>query len=89
MLLNLAKKVTLALTSNLFDVLLLPLCGTKIDNTGEATPAPGDKIAKLAEFSEMTVQRNSLRGQDSQAVKLMSLAKAFHLSKGSITFNGI
>jgi hypothetical protein len=64
-LLNLAKKVTLALTSDLFDVLLPLLHGKKSDFLNflrEATPAPVDKTAKLAVSSEKTVQRNSLRG---------------------------
>jgi hypothetical protein len=54
------------LTSDLFDVLLPLLCGTKADFLGEATPAPMDKTAKLADFSEMTLQRNSLRGHNPQ-----------------------
>jgi hypothetical protein len=60
----LSKKVTFALTSDLFDVLLPLLCGTKsdfLDFLGEATLALMDKTAKLAESSEITVQRNSLR----------------------------
>jgi hypothetical protein len=64
-LLNLAKKVTLALTSDLFDVLLPLFNGTKsdfLDFPGEATPALVDKTAKLAKSSETTVQRNSLIG---------------------------
>jgi hypothetical protein len=36
LLLNLARKVALALTSDLFDVLLSFLCGTKSDFLGEA-----------------------------------------------------
>jgi hypothetical protein len=63
-LLNLAKKVALALIFDLFDVLLPLHCGTKsdfLDFPGKATPKPRDKTAKLAKSSEMTVQRNSLR----------------------------
>jgi hypothetical protein len=51
----LARKVALALTSGLFDVLFPLLCGTKFDFLeeamiflGEATPALRDKTDKLA-----------------------------------------
>jgi hypothetical protein len=65
----LAKKVALALTSDLFDMLLLLLCGTKsdfLDFVGKATPAPRDKTAKLTKSSETTVQKKkkSLRRQN-------------------------
>jgi hypothetical protein len=60
--LNLARKVTLALTSVLFDVSLLLLYETKSNFPGEATSAPGDKTDKLAKSSKRTVQKNSLRG---------------------------
>jgi hypothetical protein len=63
----LTKKVILALTSELFDVLLHLLCGTKSDFfglSGRSTPAPRDKAAKLAKSSEMTIQRNSLKGHN-------------------------
>jgi hypothetical protein len=60
----LTKKIALALwTSDLFDVLLPLLCGTKSDFPG-VTPDLGNKTAKLAESSEMIVQRNSLRGHE-------------------------
>jgi hypothetical protein len=59
------KKVALALTSALFDVLLPFLYGTKSDFLGEVTPVPMDKTTKLAQSSVMIVQRNSLRGCDS------------------------
>jgi hypothetical protein len=57
----------LALTSDLFDVLFSLIHGTKfefLDFPGKATPALMDKTAKLAISSEMTVQRNSLRGHN-------------------------
>jgi hypothetical protein len=64
----LANKVALALTSDLFDVLLLLLHGTKFDFLKEAMIfweklflAPRDKSAKLAESSETTFQRNSFK----------------------------
>jgi hypothetical protein len=69
----LAKKVALALTSDLFDVLLPLLLGTKSDFLGEVTPALKDKSAKLANSSETTVQRNSLRGYNPQAVSVPQL----------------
>jgi hypothetical protein len=60
----LAKKVALAWTSDLFDVLLPLLYGINSDFPGEATPALGNKTVKLEESSEKTVQRNSLRGHN-------------------------
>jgi hypothetical protein len=50
LLLNLAQKVALMLTSDLFNVLSPLLCGIKsdfLDFPWEATPAPRDKTAKL------------------------------------------
>jgi hypothetical protein len=38
--------------------------GQKFDFPRKATPALGNKTTKLAESSEETVQRNSLRGCD-------------------------
>jgi hypothetical protein len=64
-----------ALTSDLFDVLLPFFCGTKSDFLGEATPALGDKTAKLEKFLETTVQRNSLRGCRTQAVGVPQLLR--------------
>jgi hypothetical protein len=65
----LPEKFALALTSDLFDVLLLPLLhGTKsdfLDFPEKVTPTPRDKTTKLAESSETSVQRNSKRGCDS------------------------
>jgi hypothetical protein len=68
---NLAKKVTLALTSDLFAVLLPLLRRTKSDFLEEAMTFQeklllfwGKKTAKLAKSSEMTVQKNNLRGCD-------------------------
>jgi hypothetical protein len=74
----LARKVTLALTSDLYDVLLPLFCGTKsdfLDFLGEATPIPKDKTAKLAESLETTVYRNSLRGRDPQVVSVLQLLR--------------
>jgi hypothetical protein len=62
-LLNFAKKVTLPLTSDLFDMLLSLLCGTKsefLDFPEESTPTPRDKAAKLAKSSEKTVQNKTV-----------------------------
>jgi hypothetical protein len=71
LLFDLAKMVTLALTSDLFnspsslrqkpDFLHFP---------GEDTPTPTDRTVKLAKSSETTVQRNSLRGCDPQVVSI-------------------
>jgi hypothetical protein len=143
------------LSSDLFDVFLPFLCGTKfdfLDFPGESTPTLKDKTTKLAKSSKMTIQRSwpprglcpptleeqmafshlrqfkrtaQLRGllqiqmesitqtsKSSQSWdilsrgsytcalifkpsrllakgKLISLAKAIFLSKGSITFNGM
>jgi hypothetical protein len=43
--------------------------GRSYDFLGKATPAPREKTAKLAESSETTVQRNSLRGRDPRVVR--------------------
>jgi hypothetical protein len=78
LLLSLAKKITLPLTSDLFNVLLALLCGTKsdlLDFLGEATSASRDKTAKLAKSSETIFQRNSLRGHDLQVVSIPQLLK--------------
>jgi hypothetical protein len=63
----LAKKVALALTSDLLDVLLTLLHETKSDFLGEVTPALRDKTAKLTkifrdncsekQFKRTTVQK--------------------------------
>jgi hypothetical protein len=65
----LAKRVALALTSDLFDVLPPLFCGTKSDCLKESMTfqerlllAPRDKTAKLEKSSEITVQRNNLKG---------------------------
>jgi hypothetical protein len=71
----LAKKITLALTSDLFDVLLPLLCGTKSDFLEAATPALRDKTAKLAKSSETTVQKNRLRGCDPRVVSIPQLLR--------------
>jgi hypothetical protein len=69
----LAEKVTLVYVTSAL------LHGTKsdfLDFPGEATPAPRDKTAKLAELSETTVQVNSLRGCDPpQAVGIPQLLR--------------
>jgi hypothetical protein len=57
----LAGEVALALTSDLFDVLLPYFVGQKSDFLGEASSASRDKTAKLIKSSEITVQRHSLR----------------------------
>jgi hypothetical protein len=41
----------------------------------ESTPAPRDRNAKLAKSSEMTVQKNSLRGCNPQAVSVPQLLR--------------
>jgi hypothetical protein len=67
----------LALTSDLFDVLLPLLCGTKsdfLDFLGEPTRSLRNKTAKLANSSE-TVQRNSLRGWNPQVVSIPNFLK--------------
>jgi hypothetical protein len=59
-------------------MLLTLLHGTKsdfLDFLGEATPAPMDKTAKLANSSKTTVQRNSLRGRNSKAVSIPQLLR--------------
>jgi hypothetical protein len=74
----LAKKFALALTSDLFNVLLLLLCGTKsdfLDFLGEATPTLRDRTTKLAKSSETIIQRNSLRGRDLRAVSVPQLLR--------------
>jgi hypothetical protein len=74
----LAKKSSLALTAKLFNVLLSLLHGIKsnfLDFAGEATPALGDETAKLAESSEMTVQRNSLKECNTQVVGIPQLLR--------------
>jgi hypothetical protein len=68
----------LELTSDLFDVLLSFLCGTKsnfLDFPGEVTPTPRDKTAKLAKSPETTVQKNGLRGCKPQAVSFPQLLR--------------
>jgi hypothetical protein len=71
----LAKKVTLILTSDLFDVSLLLLPGTKSYFLEEATPTSMDKTAKLAKFSEMAVQRNSSKGCNPQMVSIPQILR--------------
>jgi hypothetical protein len=67
LLLNLDKEVTLALTSDLFDVLPPLSCGTK-STLGMFWKKPlllwGIKLPSGAESSETTVQRNNLRGHN-------------------------
>jgi hypothetical protein len=75
LLLNLVKTVALALTSDLFVVLLPFLRGTKSDFLGEDSVALWDKTAKLAKSSETAVQRNSLRGRDPQAISVFQLLR--------------
>jgi hypothetical protein len=70
----LTKKVALALTFDLFNVLLPLLCGTKSDFLGEKLFC-WTKTAKLAESSETTVQRNSLRGRDPQVASFPNFFK--------------
>jgi hypothetical protein len=77
-LLNFAKKFILALISDPFNVLLPLSCGTKSDSLdflGEATPTLRNKTAKLAESSDMNVQRNSVRGCNPSAVSVSQLLR--------------
>jgi hypothetical protein len=57
----LAKNVTLAWTSDLFDVLLSLHHGINLTFWEKLLLALRDKTAKLTESSEATVQRNSLQ----------------------------
>jgi hypothetical protein len=75
--------VTLTLTSDLFDVLFPVLCGTNLTFWKKLwlfrrsfSWLWGAKLPKLAESSEMTVQRNSLKGHDLWAVNAPQILRA-------------
>jgi hypothetical protein len=46
-----------------------------LDFSEKATPAPRYRTAKLTKSSDMTVQRNSLRGCDSLEVRIPQLLR--------------
>jgi hypothetical protein len=73
--LNLAKKIILALTYDLFEVLLPLLCGTNLTFWERLLQDSWNKTAKLAKSSEVSVQRNSLRGQNPRAVSIPQLLR--------------
>jgi hypothetical protein len=56
-------------------VILPPPWHKKSDFPGDATPALGNKPVKLAESSETTVQRNSLKEHNPQAVSIPQLLR--------------
>jgi hypothetical protein len=75
LLLHLAKNVASALTSDLFESpsfvrYNLTFC--------RSTPASRDRTAKLAKSSELTVQRDSLRGHDPQVVDIPQHINKWH-----------